>query len=140
MTTPHSHGYSGDLTASQAWEALAADSAAVLVDVRTPQEWREVGIPDISELGREALLDPLLTQAGPNPDFLAALAEAGLTPGDDRPIIFVCRSGGRSAAAAQRATAAGFGPAYNVLEGYEGQFGPGWAEQGLPVTAYEGDR
>ena len=36
------------------------------------------------------------------------------------PVLFLCRSGGRSAAAASVATAAGFGPAYNVAEGFEG--------------------
>lgn len=136
----HAHGYAGDLTAHETWAALENDGDAVLVDVRTPQEWLEVGIPDLSPLDREVVLDPLQTHLGPNPDFLAALTEAGLAPGDGRPVIFVCRSGGRSVAAAQLATSAGFGPAYNVVEGFEGHAGPGWAAQGLPVADYEADR
>ncbi|PWD51610.1 sulfurtransferase [Serinibacter arcticus] len=142
MTTPHPHvhGYAGDLTPQEAWTALEGDADAVLVDVRTPQEWAQVGIPDLTELDREPVLDPLQTFLGPNPDFLATLTAAGLEPGDGRTLVFLCKSGVRSIAAAQLATSAGFGPAYNVVDGYEGQFGPGWAPLGLPVAAYEGDR
>lgn len=142
MTTPADdvHGYAGDLTADQAWEVLERDAEAVLVDVRTPQEWQQTGVPDLTSLNRDVVLDPLQSFLGPNPDFLTALTEAGLTPGDGRTVVFVCKSGGRSIAAAQLATSAGFGPAYNVLEGVEGHAGPGWAAQGLPVTTYEGDR
>ena len=53
--------------------------------------------------------------------------------------MFLCRSGVRSVAAAQAATAAGLGPAYNVLEGFEGDVGAdghrghsGWRAAGLP--------
>ncbi|GMA30070.1 hypothetical protein [Litorihabitans aurantiacus] len=31
------HGYAGDLTPAEAWEALEQDGEAVLVDVRTPR-------------------------------------------------------------------------------------------------------
>ncbi|GMA30071.1 rhodanese-like domain-containing protein [Litorihabitans aurantiacus] len=97
-------------------------------------------MPDLTSLHRDAVLDPLQTFQGPNPDFLEALTRAGLTPGDNRTVLFVCKSGGRSIAAAQLATSAGFGPAYNVLEGVEGHAGPGWAGQGLPLRAWEGER
>ena len=75
----------------------------------------------------------------PNPQFLKQLGELGLEPGDGRPIVFLCRSGVRSVAAANAATAAGLGPAYNVLEGFEGDVGAdghrghsGWRAAGLP--------
>ncbi len=61
--------------------------------------------------------------AGPNPRFLDQLVESGLTPGDERPVVFLCRSGQRSIGAARAATAAGLGPSYNVLEGFEGAQG-----------------
>jgi len=135
--------YAGDLTPRQAWDLLAADASAVLVDVRTDAEWRYVGVPDTSALGRRAVLVEWVTYPSgqPNPDFLASLAGAGLTPGDERPVVFLCRSGVRSVAAATAATAAGFGPAYNVLHGFEGDVGPdghrgvqGWRADGLPWT------
>ena len=135
-------GYAGDLTAAQAWELLATDERALLVDVRTEAEWRFVGVPDVAELGRPAaFIEWTRYPTGAvNPDFLAELATAGLAPGDERPIVFLCRSGARSVAAAQVATAAGLGPAYNVLEGFEGPpdaaghrgAAGGWRAAGLP--------
>ncbi|PVU82717.1 sulfurtransferase [Cellulomonas sp. WB94] len=135
--------YAGDLTPQQAWDVLAADERAVLVDVRTDAEWRYVGVPDTSSLGRRpALIEWVTYPSGlPNPYFVASLAAAGLAPGDERPVLFLCRSGVRSVAAATAATAAGFGPAYNVLQGFEGDVGPdghrgahGWRAAGLPWT------
>ncbi len=38
----------------------------------------------------------------------------------DRPVAFLCRSGGRSHHAAALATANGYAAAYNILEGFEG--------------------
>src|SRR5699024_12176981 len=72
-----------------------------------------------------------------NENFLAQLAEAGVTA--EAPVVFLCRSGARSLAAAEAATAAGFGPAYNVLDGFEGATNTdghrgdtGWRAEGLP--------
>ncbi|MDM7829714.1 rhodanese-like domain-containing protein [Cellulomonas edaphi] len=131
--------YAGDLTPQQAWDLLTTDESALLVDVRTDGEWRTIGVPDASELGGRAAFVEWVTPAGPNPDFLADLARAGLTPGEERPVVFLCRSGVRSVAAAQAATAAGFGPSYNVLQGFEGDVGldgqrghSGWRADGLP--------
>ncbi len=133
--------YAGDLTPQQAWELLTSDENAVLVDVRTDAEWAYVGIPDGSAIGgRAALVEWVSYPSGrPNPQFLKQLSEVGLTPGDGRPIVFLCRSGVRSIAAANTATAAGLGPAYNVLEGFEGDVGDdghrghsGWRAAGLP--------
>ena len=131
--------YAGDLTPQQAWDLLTSDQSAVLVDVRTDAEWRYVGIPDSARIdGRAALVEWVSYPSGrPNPQFLKQLAEAGVGAG--RPVVFLCRSGVRSIAAAQAATAAGLGPAYNVLEGFEGDVGPdghrghtGWRAAGLP--------
>ena len=49
-----------------------------------------------------------------------------------RPVAFVCRSGGRSAAATRTALAAGLDAA-NVSGGMSA-----WARQGLPLTTQEG--
>src|SRR5699024_3225971 len=72
-----------------------------------------------------------------NPDFLSQLAEAGVTA--ETQVVFLCRSGARSIAAAEAATAAGLGPAYNILDGFEGatdsaghRGNAGWRAAGLP--------
>jgi rhodanese-related sulfurtransferase len=133
--------YAGDLTPAQAWDLLAGDARAVLVDVRTGAEWRYVGVPDVAGLGRSAALVEWVTypSGAVNASFLAQVADAGLAPGDGRPVLFLCRSGVRSVAAAKAATAAGLGPAYNILDGFEGNLDgaghrgtSGWRAAGLP--------
>jgi rhodanese-related sulfurtransferase len=54
-------------------------------------------------------------------------------------VVFLCRSGNRSIGAAEVSTALGITPAYNMLDGFEGQVGPdghrgetGWRAVGLP--------
>jgi rhodanese-related sulfurtransferase len=136
------HGYAGDLTPQEAWDLLASDERAVLVDVRTEGEWQGIGVPDTADLDaqdRTAFVQWTDAFGRPNPTFLDELAAAGITPDDPRPVVFLCRSGVRSVAAATTATAAGLGPAYNVLSGFEGDVGPdgqrghqGWRAAGLP--------
>lgn len=118
---------------AQAWEALNNDPEARLVDVRTEAEWNAVGIPDGAEAGKETVLLPWQIAPGApvNPGFLDGLRGAGLTPANR--LYFICRSGARSAAAAEAARQAGFAEVYNVANGYEGsRAGPGWKAQDLP--------
>ncbi len=131
--------YAGDLTPAEAWDLLAEHPDAVLVDVRTEPEWRFVGVPDASSLGKRAALIEWVTYPTmtPNEDFVQQLLAAGVTPG--QPIVMLCRSGQRSIAAAIAATSAGLGPAYNILEGFEGgtdqdghRGAVGWKAAGLP--------
>ncbi|WP_147915812.1 rhodanese-like domain-containing protein [Ruania zhangjianzhongii] len=131
--------YTGDLTPTQAWELLQQNPHAVLVDVRTQAEWSFVGVPDTAEIGRPAVFAEWNTfpDGARNPQFLDQLAEAGIT--GEEPVLFLCRSGARSIAAAEAATAAGLGPAYNVLDGFEGATNTdghrgdaGWRAEGLP--------
>lgn len=111
--------YAGDLSPRQAWDLLASDPDAVLVDVRTSAEWQWVGGADLSALGKRTLGIEWMTSAGqPNERFVEHLDEAGVAA--ETPVLFLCRSGGRSAAAASLATAAGYRTAYNVAEGFEG--------------------
>ena len=47
--------YAGDITPEEALKILNDDPEAVLVDCRTDAEWRFVGVPDLTELGREVV-------------------------------------------------------------------------------------
>jgi rhodanese-related sulfurtransferase len=118
---------------------LSENPDAVLVDVRTAAEWKFVGVPDVSSLGREVVfIEWTRTDGTRNEDFVTDLAGAGITPGE-RPVVFLCRSGNRSIATAEAATAAGIAPSYNVLDGFEGNLdefkhrgATGWRAIGLP--------
>jgi rhodanese-related sulfurtransferase len=123
--------YAGALTPAEAFALMQA--GAKLVDVRTKPELLFVGRVPAS------VLVEWQTYPGNerNPEFLNQLSEAA-EPADT--VMFMCRSGGRSHAAAAAAAQAGFPDSYNVLEGFEGDKDAeqhrntvgGWRKAGLP--------
>ena len=129
--------YAGELTLDEAWSLLRDDDRAVLVDVRTQAEWNFVGVPVLDELGKQPRMVEWVGYPGgtPNQNFLAE-ASAGLDT--DVMVMFLCRSGVRSLAAARVFTAAGYGKAHNITAGFEGDLEPdghrttGWRHAGLP--------
>lgn len=141
-------GYAGDLTTRQAWDVLAGDRAAVLVDVRSRPEWSFVGTPDLSSIGNRSVFlawqnwtpGPQGAAMTPNARFVDELLATGIDK--NAPTIFICRSGARSRAAAIAATRAGFARAYNLAGGFEGAHDAtrhrghvdGWKAADLPWT------
>jgi rhodanese-related sulfurtransferase len=129
-----------DLTPRQVWEALMSNPDAALCDVRTNAEWSFVGVPDLSQTGKQPVLIQwqVFPTMQPNPKFLEAMQAAHLQPTDH--IYFLCRSGARSTAAAQAAKAAGYKHVYNIKDGFEGPpdarnhrgMIAGWKHEGLP--------
>ncbi len=125
---------------TQSWEALQADDKARLVDVRTDVEWNFVGVPDLNAAGKQTVLIPwqVYPTMQRNGSFEDDLRQAGLTPDDH--VYFICRTGGRSMAAAEAARAAGFAHVFNVADGFEGPpdvqghrgNAAGWKAEGLP--------
>jgi len=125
--------YAGALLPGEAHRLMQA--GVRLVDVRTQPELAYVGrIP-----GAAAVEWQTWPGSRPNPQFLAQLAE--IVP-KEAPVMFICRSGARSHAAADAALQAGWREAYNVLEGFEGEKDSeqhrntknGWRKAGLPWT------
>jgi rhodanese-related sulfurtransferase len=106
--------YAGGVPPAVAWE-LVQRRQAVLVDVRSGDERGFVGqVPD--SLHVPWATGTALTR---NPRFVREL-EAKLAPhgGNEAAVLLLCRSGKRSALAAE--AKAGFPNACNVLEGFEG--------------------
>lgn len=132
--------YAGDISPQTAWEILTDDPDAVLIDVRTDAEWKYVGVPDLSTLGKNPLLLSwkIFPEMEVNPNFAEQVSAAGV--GQDHTVVLICRSGQRSAAAAEALTAAGFRRCYNIAEGFEGDKDTsghrgrtdGWKVRGLP--------
>lgn len=114
------------LTVAQAFAAARAGDV-LLVDIRTPQEWRSTGVPVGShqiDMRRE--------------DFMAALQD--LAGGDvTAPVALICARGGRSARMTQALAEAGFVNVVDVPEGMLGsQAGAGWIRSNLPVARWDG--
>ena len=132
--------YAGDILPKHAWEILENDPSAVLIDVRTPAEWAYVGVPDLTQLGKQPLFIPwaLFPSMQINPNFAEDMSATGLPK--DAPLLFLCRSGVRSRSAAIAMTTHGYGPCYNVAAGFEGDHDvgrhrgtvSGWKVDGLP--------
>src|SRR5689334_693477 len=89
--------YAGAVTPAEAHALMGA--GAKLVDVRTKPELAYVG----SVPGAVAVEWQSYPGGTPNPDFIAQLS--ALVP-KEQPVMFLCRSGARSHAAAQAATKA----------------------------------
>jgi rhodanese-related sulfurtransferase len=129
-----------DITPRTTWDTLRKEADAVLVDVRTDAEWNFVGLPELSDAGKQPVLIPwqVYPSMQVNGAFADHLRKAGLTPLNK--LYFLCRSGARSLAAAQAAQAAGFPHAFNVADGFEGPPDAeghrgqiaGWKAEGLP--------
>ncbi len=132
--------YAGDISPRDAWALLSKEQKAVLVDCRTRAEWNYVGVPNLSSLGKKpALVEWQVWPAmATNAAFADELARAGVPP--DVPVIFLCRSGGRSRAAAIAMTERGYRSCYNLAGGFEGPQDAaghrgavsGWKHDGLP--------
>jgi rhodanese-related sulfurtransferase len=128
----HGLPYSGGVHPPQAW-ALVDAGQATLVDVRSAEERKFVGhVPTSVHVAWAT--GTSLTR---NPRFTREL-EAKVKKTDV--VLLLCRSGKRSALAAEAAAKAGFTSVFNVLEGFEGELdaqqhrggSDGWRFHALP--------
>ena len=139
------------LTALEAYDKWKAEPEKVMIlDVRTPEELLFVGHPAMAwkipvgaqtyEWDAEKGQFPMKLL----PDFVARVSEVA-KPHDT--IFVMCRSGGRSAIAANLLAQAGFTHVYNIIDGMEGdtvddhesvfrgqRLKNGWKNSGLPWT------
>jgi rhodanese-related sulfurtransferase len=99
-----------------------------LIDIRTPQEWRQTGVAKDARLinmqhpqgGRGFLNDVLASVDGDK----------------SRPIGLICRTGNRTTHVQKFLQEQGFTQVYNIKEGMVGSAaGPGWLRQQLPVES-----
>lgn len=128
--------YAGSLSPRDAWNLVQAGQA-VLVDVRSNEERHFVGhVP-----GSLHVAWATGTSLNRNPRFVKELeAKVGPKSGNELPVLLLCRSGKRSALAAEAAAKAGLTNVFNIQEGFEGDTDDhqqrghfnGWRFHGLP--------
>lgn len=125
--------YEGALLPHEAQEILQSAPGARLVDVRTRAECDWVGrVPGAVEI--EWVTYPGMQR---NPNFLVQFSQS---VDKESLVLFLCRTGQRSHAAAALATENGYADCYNILEGFEGdkdaaghrRNSNGWCAAGLP--------
>jgi rhodanese-related sulfurtransferase len=127
--------YAGAVPPLEAW-ALVQAGQALLVDVRSNEERHFVGqVP-----GSVHVAWATGTALTRNPRFAKELETK--VGAKNRVVLLLCRSGKRSALAAQVAAKAGFTQVFNILEGFEGDHDGGlqrghfngWRFHALPWT------
>jgi len=131
------------LTAAEAADMLQ-DPSVVFVDVRSRAEVAFLGVPDRVDVNIPYLVMPQQARYDPsrrtypmeqNPDFEIAFldfAEEAVVE-DETPIVVMCRSGTRSAKAADMLFDLGYVNVYTVIDGFEGDLAPLGPERGHPV-------
>jgi rhodanese-related sulfurtransferase len=127
--------YAGALTPEETYQLVNEGQAVVLVDVRSRAELELVGRVPLATHIEWAFYPGMVA----NPDFAAQL-QAQVDK--QSTIVFMCRTGGRSHNAALLAQQLGYGKAYNMLQGFEGDANEhkqrtlinGWKHAGLPWT------
>lgn len=106
---------------------LAQSKAVTIIDVRTPVEWQDTGIPPGAipiSWGRADFTERVL---------------AVVKGQRAAPIVLICRTGNRSSKALAHLRDQGFTNVSHVAEGMAGgPAGPGWIARGLPVTDWLG--
>lgn len=114
-----------DLSAPEARQ-LQESGKLLLVDVRTPQEWRQTGVA-------EGVMRLNMRHPGGGDGFIEDLLRQ--VDGDrNAPIGLICRTGNRTTHLQRYLVAQGFTQVYNVKEGMAGSAaGPGWLRRGLPT-------
>lgn len=126
---------------------------ALFVDVRTQAELEYVGAADMIDAQIPYMMDDYTAwddkkakyTMSPNSGFLSKMSDATAKAGLDKSstVIVMCRSGDRSARAADLLTQSGYTKVYSVVEGFEGDQAKdgdhkgqrvvnGWKNAGLP--------
>lgn len=133
----------GTLSSSQCWDFLKQNSSnSYLIDVRSEEEWVETGVADLSSINKQVTLLSWLIPTPyihVNDKFIDIINE--IIKDKNANLFFICKSGGRSAKAAQAAAQDGYTNCYNVNDGFIGNMFDdnlqdlslnGWVNSNLP--------
>ncbi len=141
------------VTPKEAYDMKMQDSKVIFIDIRTPEETMFVGMTDMVDANIPYKVFPTLDdvkfddktkafQLEANSNFQLALTKLVELKGGnkDSTIVLMCRSGDRSAAAANLLATVGYTKVYSAVEGFEGDLSKttgrrdenGWKNAGLP--------
>lgn len=117
----------GEVMGAAEAHAKAQKGEITLVDVRTPEEWKQTGV---------AASAYTVTMHQPGPQLLKQLDE--VLGGDrSKPLAIICRTGNRTGSLAGPLRQAGYQNVIDVSEGMAGgRNGAGWVKSGLPVRKW----
>jgi rhodanese-related sulfurtransferase len=102
-----------------------------LLDVRTQDEWDNIGKPDGEKLGLKTHFVTIIRSPEPNAnkDFIEEVKKVIDT---NKELLVICKAGGRSMMASQLLSQENI-KCLNISDGFEGNGeNPGWKNEGLP--------
>ncbi len=111
-------------------QRLSVAGELTLIDIRTPEEWRQTGVAQGAKLVN-------MVHPGGADGFVSEILKR--VDGDaDAPIGLICRTGNRTTQIQRLLVSRGLSQVYNITEGMVGSSaGPGWIKRGLPLDLYE---
>jgi|TARA_B110000914_G_C15221258_1_gene335209 rhodanese-related sulfurtransferase len=102
-----------------------------LLDVRTPDEWDNIGKPDGEKIGLKTHFVTIIRSPEPsaNKDFIEEVKKIIDT---NKELLVICKAGGRSMMASQLLSQENI-KCLNISDGFEGNGeNSGWKNEGLP--------
>ena len=119
------------IKSSEIKKLLTGNKNVELLDVRTQDEWDDVGKPDGENLGLKTHFITIARSSDPetNKEFIEKVKKV-INPKKD--LLVMCKAGGRSMMASQLLSQVKIN-CINISDGFEGNGDdPGWKNEGLP--------
>ena len=119
------------IKSSEIKKLLTDNKNVELLDVRTQDEWDNVGRPDGENLGLKTHFITIVRSSDPaaNKKFIEEVKKV-TDPNKD--LLVICKAGGRSMMASQLLSQVKIN-CINISDGFEGNGeDPGWKNEGLP--------
>ena len=119
------------IKSSEIKKLLTDNKNVELLDVRTQEEWDDVGKPDGENIGLKTHFITIVRSPDPaaNKEFVEEVKKV-IDPNKD--LLVMCKAGGRSMVASQLLSQVKIN-CINISDGFEGNGeDPGWKNEGLP--------
>ena len=119
------------IKSSEIKKLLTDNKNVELLDVRTQEEWDDVGKPDGENIGLKTHFVTIIRSPDPsaNKEFIEEVKKVIDT---NKELLVMCKAGGRSMMASEILSQENIN-CINVSDGFEGNGeNPGWKNEGLP--------
>jgi rhodanese-related sulfurtransferase len=119
------------IKSSEIKKLLTDNKNVELLDVRTQEEWDDVGKPDGENIGLKTHFITIIRSPDPdaNKEFIEEVKKV-IDP--KKELLVMCKAGGRSMMASELLSQENIN-CINVSDGFEGNGeNPGWKNEGLP--------
>ncbi len=123
---------------------LSKQGESVLVDVRTEEEWKFVGVPHLDSINKKVVFISWRVYPDMAVNRLFVTKITNMFPDRGFTLLFLCRSGQRSLEAVNELVKLNYTNCYNISDGFEGRLSnvqrrstiDGWKFNDLPWVQF----